>query len=81
MTDLQWEGLGVASEPPTSRRMEAAGEANRHLLALAEQLHSDEREEHLIGFLCECGCMEPATLTAVEYEALDGAWRAGHKPW
>jgi hypothetical protein len=60
--------------------MIAARGANKHLLSLAERLHENERERHLIGFLCECGCMETATLTAAEYDRLGGAWRAGHKP-
>jgi hypothetical protein len=76
---LQWTGMIVASEPPTSRRIEAAKRANAHLLGLAEPLHENAREEHLIGFLCECGCMDTATVTAVEYETAGGAWRAGHR--
>jgi hypothetical protein len=77
---LHWDGMIVASEPPTIRRMEAAKSANAQFLALAEELHVEARDEHLIGFLCECGCMETATLTAAEYETAGGAWCAGHKP-
>lgn len=77
---IRWVGMTVAAEPPTSRRMVAAKQANRHLFDLVERQHADEREQHLVGFLCECGCMDTATLTAVEYEAAGGAWCAGHKP-
>jgi hypothetical protein len=59
--------------------MQAAKRANGHLLELAERQLA-AREEHLVGFFCECGCMDTATLTAAEYEAAGGAWRAGHKP-
>lgn len=75
-----WEGIVVASEPATSRRMEAARRANRHLAHLAERLHPDWRDEHLVGFLCECGCMATAALAVAEFDACDGAWCAGHKP-
>ena len=78
MTDLQWES--IATEPPTSRRIEAARRANGHLLALAARSHSREREERLIGFLCECGCLATATSTSAEYEVSGGAWLADHKP-
>jgi hypothetical protein len=77
---LHWNGMIVASEPPTSRRIEAAQRTNGHLLALAERQHATVRDQHLVGFLCECGCLDTATLTVVEYEAAGGAWRAGHKP-
>jgi hypothetical protein len=77
---VQWNGMIVASEPPTSRRMEAAKTANDLLLGLAEREHGRVRDEHLVGFFCECGCMDTATLTAAEYEAAGGAWCAGHKP-
>jgi hypothetical protein len=70
----------VESEPPTSRRIEAASRANGHLLGLAGRQHASAREDHLIGFLCECGCLDTATLTAAEYEAAGGAWCAGHRP-
>ena len=75
----RWDGLIVASEPPTCRRMEAAKKANEHLFALAERQHATAREERLVGFFCECGCLDTATLTPAEYEAAGGAWCAGHK--
>jgi hypothetical protein len=70
----------VASEPPTIRRIEAARRANAHLLELSGRQYLDAREEHLVGFLCECGCMGTAALTAAEYETAGGAWLAGHRP-
>ena len=75
----RWDGMIVVGEPPTTRRMEAATNANRHLLALADERHPEARDEHLVGFLCECGCLETATLTVAEYEAAGGAWCAGHR--
>jgi len=51
-----------------------------HLFSLAQQQHLNARDEHLVGFLCECGCMDTATLTIAEFEAAGGAWCAGHKP-
>jgi hypothetical protein len=60
--------------------MVAAKRANDHLLAFVDVQHASERDQHLVGFLCECGCMDTATLTPAEYEAAGGAWCAGHKP-
>jgi hypothetical protein len=76
---LRWDGMIVASEPPTIRRLEAAKSANGHLLALTAERHPDARDEHLVGFFCECGCLDTATLTVAEHEAAGGAWCAGHR--
>jgi hypothetical protein len=77
---IHWDGVIVAPEPPTSRRMVAAKRANGHLLALTERQRGNSRDERLVGFLCECGCMDTATMTVSEYEGAGGAWCAGHKP-
>lgn len=77
---LEWRGMIVPGEPPTTRRIEAAIRANRHLRALTERQGANERKERLVGFLCECGCLDTAALTIPEYEAAGGAWCAGHRP-
>jgi hypothetical protein len=53
-----------------------ARETNGHIRAIATSL----RDRGRIGFLCECGCLDIATITIGEYDAEGGAWLEGHKP-
>jgi hypothetical protein len=73
--------LDVEREPPDIRphAAHAAREANSHILALEELLDRGAREEYVIGFFCECGCLEVVTMTRAQYEAAGGSWLEGHK--
>jgi hypothetical protein len=72
----------VEGEPPETRpdAAYAAREANAYILVLEERLVPRGREEHEIGFFCECGCLGVVTMTRAEYEAGGGAWLDGHGP-
>jgi hypothetical protein len=59
---------------------EIARQANAHIREMAEQLDSLIPDRRPIGFFCECGCMETASVTLAKYAAQDGAWIEGHRP-
>ena len=73
----------VAAGAPDPDAGAIAREVNAHILALEARL-TDERflardpRIHLIGFLCECGCMGIVAVTRHAYEANGGAWLEGH---
>jgi len=57
---------------------------NAHILSLEVRLDDEsflarDPNRHLIGFLCECGCMGVAASTRAEYEERGGAWLEGHE--
>jgi hypothetical protein len=60
-------------------------EVNVHILALEARLDDEsflarDPTRHLIGFLCECGCMAIVAATRAKYEKHGGAWLEAHKP-
>jgi hypothetical protein len=62
--------------PETPDRAWLARETNGHIRQLAKSL----RDEHPVGFFCECGCMEIVLVTIAEYDAAGGALLGGHEP-
>jgi hypothetical protein len=75
------EPVAGGAPPPDARAV--AREVNTHILAL-EALLTDERflardpRIHMIGFLCECGCLGIVVVTRDAYETNGGAWLEGH---
>jgi hypothetical protein len=78
----------MATDPlggdPGQDRAGLAWEVNRRILDLESRL-DDERflardpARHLIGFVCECGCLGIVAITHSEYESRGGAWIEGHE--
>jgi hypothetical protein len=61
-----------------------AWEVNRRILELEARLDDEsflarDPSQHLIGFLCECGCLGIVAKTRSEYESKGGAWIEGHE--
>lgn len=81
--------MPIATEPVISDEPEAdaaalAREVNSHILALETRLDDEsflarDPGRHLIGLLCECGCMGIVAATRVRYEENGGAWLKGHR--
>jgi hypothetical protein len=44
-----------------------------------ESFLARDPSQHLIGFLCECGCLGIVAKTRSEYESKGGAWIEGHE--
>jgi hypothetical protein len=58
---------------------------NAHIFALEARLDdasflARDPDRHLIGLLCECGCMGIAAVTRADYEQQGGAWKDDHRP-
>ena len=69
-------------ESPDSRpdAAQIAREANAHIREMAEGLNALVPDGRPIGFFCECGCLEIATMTLADFEAAGGVWLDGHSP-
>jgi hypothetical protein len=77
----------MATNPLAGARDPAsvARELNAQIFVLEARLDDESflsrnPERHLIGLMCECGCMEIVTSTRARYEKNGGAWLEGHEP-
>jgi hypothetical protein len=68
-------------DPPQGlEAIEVARQVNAVIYEMTAQLDQIVRSEEPVGFLCECGCLAIAPVTAVDYLAFGGAWLAEHEP-
>jgi len=64
------------NSPKKTDRAWVARETNAYIRQLGRAL----RDEHPVGFFCECGCMEIVLVAIADYDAAGGAWLEGHQP-
>jgi hypothetical protein len=74
----------VRADEPQRAKAGLSREVNTHILALEARLDDEaflarDPTRHLIGFLCECGCMRIVASTRAGYEERGGAWLEGHR--
>jgi hypothetical protein len=69
--------MDIAASDAIGAAASAAASVNAQIREVAESLAVKCDDDHQYTFFCECGCLQPVTLTLAAFVAA-GAFREGH---